>query len=749
MGFTQALGPVGIPPECTSCDQYLPPDWPESICNDCKINESAAEAMKQYEGERKKILEEQVHHRLSNNKWAKENDRKSMNKLRYEIKAAEAKLALEKRLRQNPRVPRSRTGVPATAENRRFDFPHSSGAPGSLASSRDRSGSLTSMPAGVYSTISNSIGTRHVAPHSTPKRLTREESVEPGNKVSRTGRIRQVGFLIKDQISRHPVDSMGPPPPRIPQNSGSKHKANVPIYADSDDDDDDLPETLFRSVKHLARSRQQTAIPRRQDRHHDGASSYRKLINTSRDHRPPQPTQRRHSLHEATTSRQSRMPADQRHVHNDADMTGLSLEDEYPPATTRIAPRPQFNRMRRLVDTDDEYVIWSSHTNLPLTLQQSVLPSFLRTLTSRRSTTEPEMARNLRPRNESRDSQPMASVTSKRTGDSISARAPKSKRQKVVEQPEPAPRQPGRLHFKSSSASALDHVDEASARHKSAPYSKKAWAVPKDVVVKAKLSIYGDGVDRLSAPNGFADAPDAAPDDDSALLDGNESDAHSDSHVNQVTVPLTEKMSIWHAKPAISDSALALQVEKQMKTMPSFVMPDPSASDAEDSNMVTAWEIALAKDKPVQKKMKLIQIAVVIPSYVPGSSVAGSTVAVSPAIGRRVAKSSTAFDNQDSDDDDDGVGDARSDGTEAQMEALTLLRQLTQKKDGTLKPSKPPTRPPMSPAVAKHYTPTSDDAETPNVVRKLFSAPKKPTEMTQKMVAQDNSERPSEVQQSS
>ena len=738
MGFTQASRSVGIPPECTKCEQYLPPDWADSICNDCKINESAAEAMKQYEDDQKILVEEQLHHRLANNKWAKENDRKIMNKLRYEIKAAEAKLALENRLRQNPRVPQSTTGAPATPENRRCDFPRSSGASESFASSRDGSGSLTSMPAGAYSTISNSIAPRHVAPQSRPKRLIREESVGPGKKVSRTGRIRQVGFLMEDQISHHHVGSRGPPAARIPQNSRSKHKVNVPGYAGRDDGDDHLPETPFRSVKHPARSRQQTAIPRREDRHHDGAGSYHKPINISRDHRPPQLTQCRHSLHEATTNRQSRTPTDHRHVRDEAGMTRLSLEDEYPPATTRSPPRLQFNRMGRLVSTDDEYVLYSTYTSLPLMLQQSVLPSSLQTLSSRRSTTESEMARNLRPRNKFRASQPVVSATSKRTGDSISARAPNSKRQKIVEQPEPALRQPGRLHSTSSSASALDHADEASAPHKSAPYSKKLWAVPKHVVAKAKFSIYESGVDRLFASNGFADAPDAVPDDDSALLDGNESDVHSDSHMSQVTMSLTEKMSMWHGKPATSVGALALQVKKQLKMVPSFVMPDRNACDAEESNMLTARKTALATDKPAQK-MKINQIAVVIPSYVPGSPVAG-----------RVTKSSAAFDDKDSDGIDHDVGDARSDGGVAELDVFILLPDLTQKlKDGTLKPSAPPSRPLMSPTVAKHCTPTSDEAGTLNMVRKLFSVPKKATEKTQKMVAQDNSERPSEVRQSS
>lgn len=664
MDFTQALGPVGIPPECTKCEQYLPPDWAESICNDCKINESAAEAMKQYEDEQKKIVEEQVHHRLSNNKWAKENDRKNMNKLRYEIKAAEAKLALENRLRQNPRVPQSTTGIAAAPQNCRFDLPRSSDASGSFASSRDRSGSLSSMPAGVYRTISNSVAPGHVAPHSARRRLTREESVGPGNKVSRTGRIRQVGFLMEDQIPRHPVGSMGPPPPRVPQNSGNKHKTNRLAHAHSEDDGD-LSETLSRSIECSTGSREQAGVPQRQDRHRGSAASYHNLVNRSHDRRPPEPTQRRHPLYETTTNHQSRTPADQRHSHDNADMTELSLDDQYPAATTGSAPRLKFNRVGRLVDTDDKYVLYSSLTNLLLTLQQSALPSFLQTLTSRRSTTEPEMARNLRPRNKYRTSQPMASVTSKRTGDSISARAPKSKRQKVVEQPEPVPRQPGRLHFNNSSASALDHVDEASAPYESDPATKKSWAVPKDVVAKAKFATYISGMDRSSAPNGFADAPDAVPDEDSALLDGNESDAHSDSHMNQVAVPLTEKMSMWHVKPAISDSALALQVEKQMKTMPSFVISNPSASDAEESRMVTEWEIGLVKNKRVQKKVKIVQIAVVIPSYVPGGSVASDSVSDSPVAGGPVAKTSAAFDDEGSDDDDgddDDVGDARFDG---------------------------------------------------------------------------------------
>lgn len=348
------------------------------------------------------------------------------------------------------------------------------------------------------------------------------------------------------------------------------------------------------------------------------------------------------------------------------------------------------------------------------------------------------MARNLRPRNKSRTLQPMASVTSKRTGDSISARAPKSKRQKVVEEPEPAPRQPGRSHFNNSSASALDHV-EASTRYIPDPATKKAWAVPKDVVAKAKFATYISGMDRSSAPNGFADAPDAVPDDDFAVLDGSESDAHSGS---QVTVPLTEKMSMWHVKPAISNSALALQVEKQMKTMPSFVMPDPSASDAEESRMVTEWEIGLVKNKRVQK-VKIVQIAVVIASYVSGGSVASDSVSDSLVAGGPVAKTSAAFDDEDSDDDDgddgddgdgDDVGDARFDGGEAQIDLLSFLRELPQKlKDGTLKPSTLP-RPKMFPAVAKHYTPTSDNAESPNMVRKLFTIPKKAIEKTQEVV---------------
>lgn len=351
MDFTQTLGPVGTPPECTKCEQYLPPDWAEPICNDCTINESAAEAMKQYEDEQKKIVEEQVHYRLSNNKWAKENDRKNMNKLRYEIKAAEAKLAFENRLRQNPRVPQSTTGAAAAPQNCRFDLPRSSGASGSFAPSRDRSGPLSSMPAGVYRTTSNSVAPRHVAPYPPPRRLTLEESVGPGNKVSRTGRIRQVGFLMDDQIPRHPVSSLGPPP-RIPQNSCNKHKTNRIAHID---DDGDLSETPFLSIKRSTGSREQAGVPRRQDRHHGSAASYHNLVNRSRDRRPPQPTQCRLSLYETATNHQRRTPADQRHVHDAADMTELSLDDHYPAATTGSAPRLQFNRVGRLVDTDDKY----------------------------------------------------------------------------------------------------------------------------------------------------------------------------------------------------------------------------------------------------------------------------------------------------------------------------------------------------------------------------------------------------------
>lgn len=673
MDFTQALGPLGIPPECIKCEQYLPPDWAESICNECKINESAAEAMKQYEDEQNKIVEEQANHRLSNNKWAKENDRKNMNKLRYEIKAAEAKLALENRLRKNPRVLQSTIGAAPTPENRSFDFQRSSGTPGSVAPSRDRSGPLSPMPAGVYRIISNSVAPGHVAPHSARRRMTREESVGPSNKISRTGRTRQVGFLTEDQIPRHPVSSMGSPPPNIPQDTGNKHKTNRPAYADSEGDGD-LLETPSRSIKRSTGSREKAGVPQRQDRHHSVAASYHNISNRSSDHRT-QTTQRRNSSNEEATSHQSRTPTDQRHLQDDADITGLSLDDEYPAATTGSAPRLQFNRVGRLVDSEDEYVLYSSHAGLLLTLQQSILPSFLQPLTSRRSTTEPEMARNLRPRNKCRASQSMTLVT-KRTGDSASARAPKSKRQKVPEQPEPVPRQAGRLHFNTSSASAFDHVDEASAPYISAPIPKKAWAMPKDVVAKAKFGIYRSGVDRSSTHSPLADAPDAVPSDDSALLDGNESDVHSDGPMSQVTVPLTEKMSMWNVKRAINDRALASQVDKQMKTMPSFVMSDPSVSDAEESRMVTEGEIGLVKNKPVHKKVKIIQIAVVIPSYVRGVS---------------VAKLSAASDDEDSDDDDDRVGDVRSDGEYAQVEALTILRELPQKlNDGALEPSTPP-----------------------------------------------------------
>lgn len=97
-----------------------------------------------------------------------------------------------------------------------------------------------------------------------------------------------------------------------------------------------------------------------------------------------------------------------------------------------------------------------------------------------------------------------------------------------------------------------------------------------------------------------------------------------------------------------------------MKTMPPFVMPDPSASDAEESNMATAWEITSAEDKPVQKKMKIIRIAVVIPSFVPGGPVAD----------RHVAKLFTVFDDEDCDDNEDHVGDATFEEGDAQTEAL-------------------------------------------------------------------------------
>ena len=131
-------------------------------------------------------------------------------------------------------------------------------------------------------------------------------------------------------------------------------------------------------------------------------------------------------------------------------------------------------------------------------------------------------------------------------------------------------------------------------------------------------------------------------------------------------------------------------------TIPFFVMPDPSASDAEESIMVSGREIGFVKNKPVYKKVKIIQIMAAPLRYVLGGSVASASVA-----DQRVPKVSATSEDKGSDEDDDDVEDASFYGEDTQMEALTLLRELPQKlKDGTLKPSPPP-RPKMSSVVGK------------------------------------------------
>ena len=173
-------------------------------------------------------MEEQAHHRLSNNKWAKENNRKNMNKLRYEIKAAEAKLACENGINQNARVLQSTLEAASSLGSRSFHFQGSSGTPRSVAPSRDRSGTLLFMPASVYRTILNPVAPRHVTPYSAPRRMTHGKLAGPNTKIFKRERIRRFNISTEDPFSHHPVAPMGPRPPRIAQDSGIHHKTNRP-----------------------------------------------------------------------------------------------------------------------------------------------------------------------------------------------------------------------------------------------------------------------------------------------------------------------------------------------------------------------------------------------------------------------------------------------------------------------------------------------------------------------------------------
>lgn len=182
--------------------------------------------------------------RYSGKKWQKEMQRRSETRLRQDMRAQEAELASAIRRTPQPRI-----------HGARFKTNHPLCVSESVSSSRYSPSPLRSMPNSIYNTVSGAIGSRMSAP-SALRRSSRDDSVDLATKVSKTGRVRQAGFIVEDdddELPLNPIGSMAPPHRPLKQNVDKYNKEDKRIYDYEDDDGDDLPESAINFIKSLPR----------------------------------------------------------------------------------------------------------------------------------------------------------------------------------------------------------------------------------------------------------------------------------------------------------------------------------------------------------------------------------------------------------------------------------------------------------------------------------------------------------------
>ena len=179
---------------------------------------------------------QQLQARYKGEKWQKEMERRRKGELKEAVRVKEAYAAAL--AMRPPPAPRERF------ENGRPIHRTVSG------SSNGRHGPAADRPnpRDVYLTISRAMAQKASAP-SGPRRLSKERSVGPGNKVSNTGRARQAGFLTAIDNDSHdllesPVVSMAPPP-RPSKHKTNKHKENITHYDDYNNDNDRPISTIY------------------------------------------------------------------------------------------------------------------------------------------------------------------------------------------------------------------------------------------------------------------------------------------------------------------------------------------------------------------------------------------------------------------------------------------------------------------------------------------------------------------------
>lgn len=139
----------------------------------------------------------------------------------------------------------ARRPLPPPVHGHRFGTNRLFGVSGSGSSSRHSSATGRPMPDNVYSTISRAVGSRMSAP-SGPRRFPRDSSVDLGNKVSKTGRVRQAGFIVEDDddLPVNPIGSMAPPSRPQTHNEDKYNKENRRHY-NYYDNSDDLPQSAI------------------------------------------------------------------------------------------------------------------------------------------------------------------------------------------------------------------------------------------------------------------------------------------------------------------------------------------------------------------------------------------------------------------------------------------------------------------------------------------------------------------------
>lgn len=260
------------------------------------------------------------------------------------MRAAEAELAASA-----PSVPRN------NGENNR-----SSNASAGLSSSRYSTASVRPFPSSsVCHTISRAIAPRILA-RTAPRRLSREKSAGPGNKVSNTGRVRQAGFLIGDDdpLPQNPIQSMMSPP-RQPKHH-IKYRENRRY---DDNDDDDLPENPVHSMQPPPRPKERIRIHKQRENRGDGdTDSPQTSFDRTRDIRTDALKARSypHGMSDKDTGlavdggrRQKKQATKEKEI--DDDLIRLCLNDDCRAHVKEVVNRrPIFNSMGGLVDKDEE-----------------------------------------------------------------------------------------------------------------------------------------------------------------------------------------------------------------------------------------------------------------------------------------------------------------------------------------------------------------------------------------------------------